>query len=69
MTRRSFLAELKRRNVYRAAAIYAASAWLLVQVAGQVLSTLHGPEWVLHVSMRLDRTAGICDDPDAARTL
>jgi len=33
---RSFLAELKRRNVYRAAAFYAASAWLLVQIATQV---------------------------------
>src|SRR4029078_7023826 len=28
-----FLAELRRRNVYRAAALYTASAWLLVQVA------------------------------------
>ena len=29
----SLLAELRRRNVYRAAVFYAASAWLLVQVA------------------------------------
>jgi len=29
----SFLAEMRRRNVYRAAVFYAASAWLLVQVA------------------------------------
>ena len=47
MTQPSFFAELKRRNIYRAAAIYAASAWLLMQVAGQVLPTFHGPEWVL----------------------
>ena len=33
----SFLAELKRRNVFRVGAFYAASAWLLVQVATQVL--------------------------------
>jgi hypothetical protein len=29
----SFLAELKRRNVLRACTLYAAGAWLLVQVA------------------------------------
>ena len=29
----SFVAELQRRKVYRAAVFYAASAWLLVQVA------------------------------------
>ena len=33
---RSFFVELKRRRVYGAAAFYAAAAWLLVQVAGQV---------------------------------
>jgi TolB-like protein/cytochrome c-type biogenesis protein CcmH/NrfG len=32
----SFFAELQRRNVLRAAAFYAAAAWLLVQVATQV---------------------------------
>ena len=31
--RTSFVSELKRRNVLRAATLYAASAWLLVQVA------------------------------------
>jgi len=36
-TRRSFLAELKRRNVLRAGALYAASAWLLVKEATKVL--------------------------------
>jgi TolB-like protein/Tfp pilus assembly protein PilF len=34
---RSFLLELKRRNVYRVGAMYAVSGWLLVQVATQVL--------------------------------
>src|SRR5262249_46179633 len=33
---RSFLQELKRRNVYRVGAMYAVSGWLLVQVATQV---------------------------------
>ncbi len=32
-----FLSELKRRNVLRVAAFYAASGWLLVQIATQVL--------------------------------
>ena len=34
---RSFLRELKRRNVYRVGAMYAVSGWLLVQIATQVL--------------------------------
>ena len=33
---RSFLRELKRRNVYRVGAMYAVSGWLVVQVATQV---------------------------------
>jgi TolB-like protein len=43
----SFFAELKRRNVLRAAAFYAASTWLLVQVATQVLPFFHIAEWVV----------------------
>ena len=43
----SFIAELKRRNVIRAAAFYAASAWLLVQVATQVFPFFHIAEWVV----------------------
>lgn len=34
---RSFFAELQRRNVYKAGAMYAVIGWLLVQVATQVL--------------------------------
>jgi serine/threonine-protein kinase len=41
------LGELKRRNVFRAVALYAAAAWLLVQVATQVLPFFHAPEWVV----------------------
>jgi len=40
-------AELKRRNVLRAGAFYAASAWLLVQVATQVSPFFHIAEWVV----------------------
>ena len=43
----SFLAELKRRNVFRAAAFYAASAWLLVQVATQVFPFFNIANWVV----------------------
>lgn len=44
-----FLAELKRRNVLRVAAFYAASGWLLVQVATQVLPVFDVPEWTLRM--------------------
>ena len=40
-------AELKRRNVLRAATFYAASAWLIVQVATQVFPFFHVAEWVV----------------------
>ena len=43
----SFFDEFKRRNVLRAAAFYAASAWLLVQVATQVFPFFHIVEWVV----------------------
>ena len=42
---RSVFTELKRRNVYRAAALYAASAWLLVQIATQVFPFFDFPTW------------------------
>ncbi len=37
MKGRSFFAELRRRNVYRAGVIYVMGAWLLIQVATQTL--------------------------------
>ena len=43
----SLFVELKRRNVFRAAAFYAASAWLLVQIATQVFPFFHISEWVV----------------------
>ena len=47
MRDRNFFSELKRRNVLRAAAFYAASAWLLVQIATQVFPFFHIAEWVV----------------------
>ena len=38
-------AELQRRNVLRAVAIYAAGAWLLVQVVTQVFPVYSLPAW------------------------
>ncbi len=42
----SLLAELKRRNVIRAAGLYLVGAWLLTQVAGTVLPMFGAPEWI-----------------------
>jgi TolB-like protein len=41
---REFFAELKRRHVYRVAVIYAAMAWVLVQIADVVLENFNLPE-------------------------
>ncbi|MDR3385703.1 MAG: hypothetical protein P4L92_01520 [Rudaea sp.] len=57
----SFFAELKRRNVYRAAAFYAAASWLLVQIATQVFPFFDIPNW----SVRLVVVAAIVGFPFA----
>ena len=57
----SFFAELKRRNVYRAAAFYAAASWLLVQIATQVFPFFDIPNW----SVRLIVVAAIVGFPFA----
>ncbi|HEY6985907.1 MAG TPA: hypothetical protein VH375_07480 [Rhodanobacteraceae bacterium] len=44
---RSFVSELRRRNVIRAGAFYAASAWLIVQVATQVFPFFDVPGWTV----------------------
>lgn len=50
-----FFSELKRRNVFRAGAFYAACAWLLVQVATQVFPFFHISErvvrWIVVVAV------------------
>jgi TolB-like protein/tetratricopeptide (TPR) repeat protein len=43
----SFVAELKRRRVVRAATVYTAVAFVLVQVADIAFPALHLPEWTL----------------------
>jgi TolB-like protein len=45
----SLIAELKRRNVFRAAVAYGIVAWLLVEVASVVLPTFETPGWVMKV--------------------
>jgi TolB-like protein len=49
----SFLAELKRRNVYKVAVAYGVVGWLIVQVATSVLPTFHAPEWVAQTLIML----------------
>jgi TolB-like protein/Flp pilus assembly protein TadD len=44
-----FLAELKRRNVYRAAVVYTMTSWLLIQIATQVFPFFAIPNWVVRL--------------------
>ncbi|MBA3544093.1 MAG: hypothetical protein H0T83_06615 [Chthoniobacterales bacterium] len=46
---RSFFAELKRRNVYRAAVVYTMTSWLLIQVATQVFPFFEIPNWIVRL--------------------
>ena len=41
----SFIAELKRRNVFRVAVAYGIVAWLLIEVAHTAFPTLQLPDW------------------------
>jgi TolB-like protein/Flp pilus assembly protein TadD len=49
MSPRRFLAELKRRHVYRVAIAYAVVAWLLIQIAAQVFPFFEIPNWVVRL--------------------
>ena len=44
---RGFFAELKRRNVVRAALVYAAAVWALAQGIAQLGPLFHAPEWAM----------------------
>jgi len=53
MTRPSFFAELKRRNVIRMAGLYLVGAWLITQIAGTMLPGFEAPQWVFRVIVML----------------
>ena len=42
-----FFLELKRRNVYRAATVYAITSWIIIEVADTVSPHLGLPEWLV----------------------
>ena len=42
----AFLAELKRRHVYRVGAAYAVVAWVLLQLVNNVGPILELPAWI-----------------------
>ena len=48
-----FLAELKHRNVYRAAVVYAAVGWALLEAADVVLPRLGLPDWTVNFVLAL----------------
>jgi hypothetical protein len=54
----SLLAELKRRHVWRVAAAYAVTAWLLLQLASIVLPALGAPDWTMMALVVLFVIAG-----------
>src|SRR3954454_23025607 len=45
MSDRNFFAELKRRNVFRAAILYCGAVWALAQGISQLGPSLGAPEW------------------------
>ncbi len=45
----NFLAELKRRNVYKVAVAYAVVGWLIAQIATQIFPFLEIPNWVVRL--------------------
>ncbi len=53
MKPRDFLAELRRRHVYRVAIAYAVVAWLFVQIATQVFPFFEIPNWIVRLVVLL----------------
>ena len=49
----NFLAELKRRHIYRVAAAYAVLAWLLLQLVNNIAPVLDLPPWVARAFLLL----------------
>jgi hypothetical protein len=49
VSKHSFFAELKRRNVYKVAVAYAVVGWLLVQIATQVFPFFEIPNWAVRL--------------------
>src|SRR5258705_12081041 len=49
----NFLAELKRRHIYRVGAAYAVVAWLLLQLAANLAPMLELPPWVARTVLLL----------------
>jgi TolB-like protein/Tfp pilus assembly protein PilF len=50
---RPFLAELRRRNVYRVGVAYAVVAWIVVQAASFLLPAFGAPDWIFRVLVLL----------------
>lgn len=49
----SFLAELKRRNVYKVATAYVVIAWLIIQAASILFPTFDAPSWLMKALVAL----------------
>ena len=49
----SLFAELKRRNVFKVAAVYIVTAWVVLQIADVILPHIGTPEWVFRVLLLL----------------
>ncbi|MDX1571994.1 MAG: tetratricopeptide repeat protein [Xanthomonadales bacterium] len=45
----SFISELKRRNVFKVAAAYVITGWLMVEITTTLLPTFEAPDWVIKV--------------------
>lgn len=49
----NLIAELRRRNVFRAALAYLAAAWLIIQLINEIGPILNAPEWLPKVVLAL----------------
>lgn len=45
MPKKNFFTELKRRNLFKVASIYAVTAWLIIQVVATIFPILEFPHW------------------------
>jgi hypothetical protein len=53
MASRNFFAELKQRNVYKAAVAYVVVSWLIIQATSTLFPAFDAPAWVMKVLVLL----------------
>ncbi len=53
MNFKKLISELKRRNVFKVAGVYAVAGWLLIQIAATTFPVMNIPNWAIRLVIAL----------------